>query len=409
MRFERFIARRYLFAGQNRALVSLITIISIAGVALGVMALIVVIAVMDGFDQNLQKQIIGAQAHIEVRRLDSSSPPITTGSLDQIRQIPGVEGAGPVVMRYALVQVPGEGNEQRQTVLTIHGLDTEGGSEVTNVMDNVEGSSTPGPYEVVLGSVIAREFLDVKVGDQVRVIAPTFAQSGGRNIPLMRDVTVAGIFTTGFPENDAAYGYVSLEGAENLFMAPKGQVDALRIMVQDPSNVNIVATKVQELLGQQILVTTWQTRNKALFDALVLEKWAMFVILLFIVLVAAFNIVGTLTMVVTDKTREIGILKSMGATEGAILRIFRNQGLIIGAVGTGLGTIGGLATCYVLHNYISIPELQSAYMSDNIPVLLDPVMIVLIVGSAMMICLLASLYPARQAAKLDPVEALRYE
>lgn len=409
MKFERFIARRYLFAGQNKALVSLITVISIAGVALGVMALIVVIGVMDGFDATLQKQLIGSQAHIEAVRRHAEAPAITTASLEQIRQIPGVKGAGPVVIRYALLQVPGEGNEYRQTGLTIHGLDPDSENEVTNIMQNVEGKARPGPFEIVLGRRVADEILYVKPGDRLRVMAPTFAQTAFGAMPLMRDVTVAGVFTTGFDTLDAALAYTSLEGAENIFQAQPGQVDGLRVMAEDPLKVDAIASQVQELMGDSVLVTTWQTRSKDVFAALVLEKWAMFVILLFIVLVAAFNIVGTLTMVVTEKTREIGILKSMGATEGAILRIFRNQGLIIGAVGTGLGTIGGLVTCYILHYHVSIPELQIAYMSDNIPVLLHPSMVLLIIGSAMLICLLASLYPARQAAKMDPVEALRYE
>ncbi len=409
MKFERFIARRYLFSGQNKALVSLITIISIAGVALGVMALIIVIGVMEGFDKNLQAQIIGANAHIEVVRRQADSPPITTGSLEQIRAIPGVKGAGPVIVRYALVQIPGPGNELRQTGLRIHGLDIDIEKGITNIMDNVEGRARPGPFEIVIGSTVAKDVLFVKAGDPVRIIAPQFAETAMGSMPLTRDAVVAGTFTTGFPEYDGLYGYVSLEGAKNLFMAPEGQVDGLRVMVEDPLKVDTVAVKLQELLGPTVLVTTWQTRNKALFDALVLEKWAMFIILLLIVLVAAFNIIGTLTMVVTEKTREIGILKSMGATEGAIMRVFRNQGLFIGGLGTGLGTVGGLVTCYILKNYVKIPQLQSAYMSDHIPVLLDPLMVILIIGSAMLICLLASLYPARQAAKLDPVEALRYE
>lgn len=409
MKFERFIARRYLFSGQNKALVSLITIISILGVALGVMALIIVTAVMDGFDDTLRKQIVGMNADIEVVRYGDAQA-ITTSTIEQIRALPGVKGVAPVIMRYALIQVPGEGNANRQTVVRVQGLDMDLEDSITNIRQNVEGNKSPADDEIVLGASAAEQFLQVLPGEEINLIIPQFIESAmfGR-VPRMFPARVAGKFRTGFVEHDSGYAYMSLAGAERMFGAQPGQIDALRVMVKDQKQLENVANDIRKITGNMAQVTTWISRNENLFNVLVLEKWAMFIILLLIVLVAAFNIIGTLTMVVTDKTREIGIMKSMGAPESAILRIFRNQGLFIGGIGTAIGASLGLFTCYMLKYHIRIPQLKEAYMSEYVPVLIDPFMVVLIIVSAMLICLLASLYPARQAAKLDPVEALRYE
>jgi lipoprotein-releasing system permease protein len=410
MSFERFIARRYLFSGQHKALVSMITFISIAGVALGVLALIVVISVMEGFDQNLQEKIIGANAHIEVARSYAESPFLTTGALELVRKVPSVKAAGPVVVRQALVQVPGAGNASRQTGVLIQGLDLSVEPQITRITDNVtSGAKNPGPWDIVMGEQIAKQTLFIPPGQKLRMIAPVWAETEMGQTPLYRNVQVVGTFKTGFPETDGFLAYASMEAARNMFMIPEGQFDGIRATAVDVNKVNDAAEEIQRQLGPMYTVTTWKTRNAGLFHALQLEKAAMFVILLLIVVVAAFNIIGTLIMVVMEKTREIGILKSMGAKDGAILRIFMNQGLIIGGVGTTIGTVLGLFICWVLKYKITLPDVSAAYLSDHIPVVIEIPIILLIVTSAMAIVILASLYPARQASKLNPVEALRYE
>lgn len=410
MRFEPFIARRYLFSGHHKALVSAITLISIAGVAVGVFALIVVLAVMSGFDKNLVDKIIGAYAHIEIVRATTASPPINAKAmLPELEQIPGVKAAGPVIMRQALLQVsPGEGEETRQSAAFVQGVDIDREREITKLMDKVVGKAHPDKGEIVLGKKLAQK-LFVSLGARVTVFSPLFVRTPTGGTALARNAVVAGLFESGFPEADEMIAYTDLETARALFMVPEDEVDGIHLVVDNPETVESVKHAIQERLGSDYLVTTWRERNPVLFDALVLEKWAMFIILLLIVLVAAFNIVGTLIMVVIEKTREIGILKSMGATDEAIMRIFLLQGLFIGGIGTAIGTIGGLTVCYLLQHHVRINVLSEAYLSDRIPILMDARWNILIVCSAILICLITSIYPARQAAKLDPVEALRYE
>jgi lipoprotein-releasing system permease protein len=410
LKFEPFIARRYLFSGQHKALVSVITIISIAGVAVGVFALIVVIAVMEGFDANLVDKIIGSYAHMEVVRTSSQSAPVNPEEmLKTIRAIPEVKAAGPVIMRQALVQVPAEeGEEPRQIAMFVQGVDMEVEPQVTKVMEKVSGNAKPGPGEIVLGKKAAQKLV-VPIGGKLTVFSPRFVTTATGRTALARNAVLAGVFETGFPETDEMVAYTSIETARALFLLPEDEVDGIHLVVNNVERVEGVRDKVAAAVGGEYTVTTWRERNPILFDALQLEKWVMFIILLLIVLVAAFNIIGTLIMVVIEKTREIGILKSMGATEGSILRIFMFQGLFIGGIGTGLGAALGLFVCYLLKYHIKIDVMSEAYLSDRIPLLINPWWNVLIVASAMAICLVAAFYPARQAAKLDPVEALRYE
>jgi lipoprotein-releasing system permease protein len=420
LKFEPFIARRYLFSGQHKALVSVITFISIAGVAVGVFALIVVLAVMEGFDANLVQKIIGSYAHIEIVPAYNAPKINAERTLSKLRSMPEVKAAGPVIMQQALIQLSlGEG-QTRQLGVFIQGLDLKEEKKITGLMDKVIGNATPTSSGLVMGKVAVQQLFGqikndrvlarVALGRSLLVMSPRNVMGPNGPVFATRRMKIEGIFETGFPETDQMIAYTSIEGARNLFVLDEDYIDGIHLVIQKPEKVNEVRTRIQRELGyENVIASTWQEKNPVLFDALRLEKWAMFVILLLIVLVAAFNIIGTLIMVVMEKTREIGIMKSMGATERSSLRIFLFQGLFIGSIGTGTGTVLGLFTCWLLRYHIHLPELTQAYLTDRIPVLVNPWMDLLIIGSSMAICLAASLYPARQAARLDPVEALRYE
>lgn len=411
---EWYIARRYLSSRRKGRFLSLITVIAVGGIFLGVMALITVIAVMTGLQRDLQEKILGSNPHVFVFQTGEGLR--VTGwrdALDRVRTVPGVEAAAPFVMTQVAVT---RDVAYVQTGM-LYGI-APGASEIP--MSDVEreiraGTKALGPTRsglpgVLVGARLA-EKLGVSPGDTLLVAALENVKrnASGEPIPKYGEFEVTGTFETGMYEYDQQNLYVELPVAQDLLDMTDDEVGGLAVNVGDPWNANRVAQAIELELGFPYWTSDWMTLNRTLFSALKLEKLAMAVILFLIVLVAAFNIISTLIMVVTDKTREIGILKSMGLTDGRVLRVFVLQGLTIGLIGTVLGAIGGLGLVWMLDRYELIKLPGDVYFIDTLPVALEPLDMGLILVASIVIAFAATIYPARQASRLQPVEAIRHE
>jgi len=409
MKLEWRVARRYLASRRGTRFLSLITLIAIGGVAVGVTALIVVTAVMNGLQTELRKGILGVNPHIFVltygdgMRMDGWQAP-----LERTRRLPGVVAAAPFVQTE--VGLTNRGGYSEAAVL--RGIDTR--SEVTQIPELLRrnrirmDSTRSGLPGIAMGQTLGAR-LGLIPGDTVTVISFTTRRMGPMGIvPKMEMFEYVGGFRTGMYEYDTKFAYVTLASGQDL--AGLGSaVSGLEARTVDPNRAQEVSRGIEDALGIPYRTDNWMSMNQSLFNALKLEKLALTLILLLIVVVAAFNIVSTLVMVVTDKTREIGVLKSMGMTSRRILRLFMVQGLVIGIVGATIGgSLGGLVT-YVVDRFklISIPG--DIYFISHLPVKIDPLDLVIILVATVVISFLATVYPAWQAARLDPVEAIRHE
>lgn len=413
---EWYIARRYLASRRKGRFLSLITLIAVGGVFLGVTALITVIGVMTGLQRDLQAKILGSNPHIYV---------FDTGRglrLGDWRRVLGravaqenVVAAEPFVMTNVVATL---GNASYAHPATLFGIDptiaAEPMSEVERQIragDLAFGPTQTGLPGVLLGSSLAQA-LTVLPGDTIVVAALENFEINpvtGWPDPQMGQFEVLGTFRTGMWEYDNSNMYTTLEAAQSLLKLPPDTVGGLAVNITQPFEAETVAAALAEELGPRYYTDTWTRLNASLFSALKLEKLAMTLILFMIVLVAAFNIVSTLIMVVADKTREIGILKSMGLTSRSVLRIFIMQGVAVGVIGTALGAVGGLALVTVLDRYKLIKLPGDVYFVEWLPVALDPIDLMLIVLASLAIAFTATIYPARQAARLLPVEAIRHE
>jgi len=412
---EWWIASRYLRSRRASRFVSLITFIATAGVALGVMALIVVVGVMSGLQQDLREKILLANPHVrlltygEGLRMDDWQRALATA-----RRLPGVVAAAPFVLSQGLVSA---GHDYAEGAAII-GIEPDTG---TATVTRLARSFTSGDLRFVTraadvdgGVVLGRRLADrlsAYPGSQITVIAPagsSFNRALGTVVPRYWRFEVTGTFETGMYEYDNTYVVMPRALAQR-YAALDSAVSGIEVRVEDPWRADRVARALEDSLGFPYRAVDWQMQNRSLFSALKLEKLAMAVILLLIVLVAAFNIVSTLTMAVADRTKEIGILRAMGMTAPGIRRIFLAQGLVVGVVGTLLGLIGGLAAGLALERYRIIRLDASIYFIDHLPVDLAATDIVMTVLASLAIATLATLYPSRRAAALEPVEAIRHE
>ncbi len=399
MKYENWISLKYLSTKKDR-FISVIKLVSIIGVAIGVMALIVVIGVMTGFDNDLRDKITGTNAHILIEK--------ETGVKDfqevrkKVLQVSGISGASAYIHGNIFVESLGHA-----TAVAIRGIDPATEATVTKVdrylkqgkFEDLQGDA------IVIGSELANYF-GYELGDTVALISPTSGLSGEG---WRYNLKVVGIFTSGMYDYDRNLVLVNIRKAQTIFDFSENEVSGIAVKLKDIYEAKKVKEAVYEVLGYSFLVRTWIETNRNFFAALRLEKFAMFIILTLIVLVASFNIISTLIVTVTSKTKDIGILKSIGVPKNSIRRIFTLEGVAIGLLGTFWGLVGGVGLCTILKKYQFIKLPQEIYYIDRLPVIVEPSDILIIVSCALIISYVATIYPASKAANLEPVDALRYE
>jgi lipoprotein-releasing system permease protein len=404
--FELFVALRYLLTRRQHASISRVSLFSTIGVAVGVLALVVALALMTGLQGELRNRILGSTAHIYVWKADGITD--YRAEVDRLSHVPGVVGAGPAIMGKAIVS---SGSETG--FITLKGIDPALEGRVTDVERTMqqgrllalEGAEDERPG-ILLGQDLAKQ-LAIKVGDVVELTTPTATLTPGGVMTRGRTVRVAGIFALGLYEFDSAYGFVSLDLAKRLL--GKDMPDLIQLRVDDIYASAAIARQIEEQFGDTYSTEDWSRLNRSLFSALLLEKIAISITIGLIVMVGALNIISSLILLVRQKSRDIAILKTMGTSSTRVMGIFMMQGLVIGVVGTTIGALGGLALCWVLDRYKLIQIPMDVYQVSHVPFVVLPFDLLIVVIATILICFLATIYPSRQASALDPVQALRAE
>ncbi len=405
--YQLFIALRYLKSRKRHRSVSFNTAISIGGVALGVMALLVVLSVMSGFHEDLQRKILGVNAHIVI--LDHKGTIENYENvIEKIRVEKDILSSSPFVLGQVMVSFGSKGQG-----VYLRGIDPAREEKTTDIAQHLKEGSLSALDEkeglpgIILGKELANR-LGVFRNDAITILSPTGEIGPLGMLPKVKSFKVVGIFEVGMFEYDSNLVVTGLGPAQDFFKL-KDSVTGVEVRISDIYKAGDVRERIQKILGYPLYARDWMQMNKNLFAALKLEKFAMFVILVLIILVAAFNIVSTLTMNVIEKQREIAILKTMGATNSGIMAIFMFQGFIIGLIGTFIGLVSGYALSYVLNTYQIIKLPADIYYLSHLPVKMKLSDFLSVSISAILISFLSTIYPAWQAAKLDPVEPLRYE
>ena len=417
MRYEWFVSLRYLRSRRKPVFINVTTLFSVAGILVGVMALIVVLGVMTGFEEDLRDKILGARAHITVLEPASRGMAEWRQVLEDVSPVPHVVAATPFVDEQVFLSAG-----ERTVGVLLRGIDVERAPAVTAIDDSMvrgsladlaDGGETPSG--IIVGVELARS-LGAEMGASVTVVSPRGRATAVGYIPRMQTFTVVGVFDSGYYEYDHNVALVSLPAAQRL-LGLEGRVSGVDIKLDDIFAAGAVRADLQRSLGFPYWVVDWKTRNESLFSALKVEKNVMFVILTMIVLVAGFSIASSLVMVVMEKRKDIAILKAMGATQASLMAIFTIQGFIIGAAGILLGLLGGLGMARYLNEIEGALELlfhieifpKSIYYLDRLPVHVRWFDVAVVLLTALVVSVIAALYPAWRASRLDPVEAIRYE
>ena len=399
---ELFISLRYLRAKNKQAFFSIITFISLGGITLGVAALIIVIAVMNGFQKDLREKILGIKSHIVIYDKTYRAILDYQRTVDIIRTTKGVVSATPFVFSQGMMKI---GSTTEGAALW--GVDPLQQPKVCDAETKIllpQQDKKPG---IILGKELAARIY-ARVGDEVVIITPIFKTTPLGMIPKFAKYEVVGIFKSGMYEYDATFAYIYLHDAQQLFEIP-GRISGIDIRVDDIYNVKEIGKELKASIDGNLGVYDWMVMNKNLFAALKLEKIVMGIMLTLIILVAVFNVLSSLIMMVMRKRKDIGVIRTLGVSQRGVMKIFIYQGMIIGLVGTLLGAVIGVTVSLLLKKYQFIKLAGDVYYIDYIPVQLNLLDIGMIIGISLLLSFVSTIYPARQAAKMDPVDAVRYE
>jgi lipoprotein-releasing system permease protein len=404
MKFELLVAIRYLKAKRKQAVISLITVISVIGVAAGVAALIIALAINAGFREDLQQRLLGAQAHISLLPRTREGIPNYLDVTKRVEEVEGVLVAAPGVFQTVLLS----STAQSKGVI-LKGIIPEMESRASSLSANiVQGSlNNFNDESIVIGQEIANS-MGTFVGDRLQVMSPELTVTPFGGIPKRRTFEVIGIFSSGLYELDSSWVYVSMNSAQRL-LGLGDVATVIEVKIRDLDQANALGKQIVDHIGGDIEFLDWMSQNRAILQALGLERLVMFITIGLIVLVAALNIAATLIMMVLEKTRDIAILMSMGATGHNIRRIFMLQGVVIGVVGTAIGLVVGNIVCHFADTYHLVSLAPDVYSIAYVPFKAQWLDSVIVAVSAILISFVATLYPSAAAAKLQPVEALRYE